>query len=69
MFRIKGHFPRQMGKKNTTWNLKQWAKKICMANHITYYKIKTPHSSRGKAGQWIKAMLSMKDTLTEIDQK
>ena len=21
MFRIKGHFPKQMGKKNTTWNL------------------------------------------------
>ena len=23
MFRIKGHFPRQMGKKNTTWNLRE----------------------------------------------
>ena len=40
-----------------------------MANHRTYYKTKTPHLSRGKVGQWIKAMLSMKDTITEIYQK
>lgn len=65
----KGTLPKTNGKEKYNLEFETVSQKICMANHITYYKIKTLHSSRGKAGQWIKAMLSMKDTLTEIDQK
>lgn len=65
----KGTLPKTNGKEKYNLLFERVSQKVCTANHRTYYKTKTPHSSHGKAGQWIKVMLSMKDTLTEIDQK
>lgn len=65
----KGTLPKTNGKEKYNLEFERVSQKVCMANHRTYYKTKTPHLSHGKAGQWIKVMLSMKDTLTEIDQK